>query len=180
MKKSQPLHSCPTLCDPTDCSPTWLPLSMGISRPEYWSGQPFPSPRDLPNKGIESGALALQADSLPAKPPWKAKNTRVGSPSVLQGIFPTQESNWGLLYCRRILCRLSDQGSPCLATDSMDPCVGADSCLGSSSPALPPVHEKEGTCGLHKRPATPMRSGNGSTSCQRQYCGPALGLGLTA
>ena len=123
---------------------------MGISRPEYWSGQPFPSPRDLPNKGIEPGAPALQADSLPAKPPWKAKNTGVGSPSLLQGIFPTQESNWGLLYCRWIFYQLSCQGSPCLA---MNPCVRPDSCLGSTSPPLPPVHEKESTCGLHKRPA---------------------------
>ena len=29
------------------------PLSMGFSRQEYWSGLPFPSPRDLPNPGIE-------------------------------------------------------------------------------------------------------------------------------
>ena len=36
------------------------PLSMGFSRQEYWSGLPFPSPRDLPNLGIEPGSLALQ------------------------------------------------------------------------------------------------------------------------
>ena len=29
------------------------PLSMEISRQEYWSGLPFPSPGDLPNPGIE-------------------------------------------------------------------------------------------------------------------------------
>ena len=39
----------------------------------------------------------MQADSLPAEPPGKPKNTGVGSPSLLQGIFPTQESNRGLL-----------------------------------------------------------------------------------
>ena len=27
--------------------------SLGLSRPEYWSGLPFPSPEDLPNPGIE-------------------------------------------------------------------------------------------------------------------------------
>ena len=37
------------------------------------------------------------------------KNTRVGSLSLLQGIFPTQESNWGLLHCRQILYQLSYQ-----------------------------------------------------------------------
>ena len=29
-------------------------LSMGFSRQQYWSRLPFPSPRDLPNPGIES------------------------------------------------------------------------------------------------------------------------------
>ena len=44
--------------------------AMEFSRQEYWSGKPFPSP-DLPNPGIELGSPALQADSLPAKPPGK-------------------------------------------------------------------------------------------------------------
>ena len=35
------------------------PLSMGFSRQEYWSGLPFPSPRDLPNLGIEPRSPAL-------------------------------------------------------------------------------------------------------------------------
>ena len=36
----------------------------------------------------------------------------MGSRSLLQGIFPTQESNRGLLHCRQILYQLSHQGSP--------------------------------------------------------------------
>ena len=36
-------QSCPTLCDPMDCSPQ-APLSMEFSRQEYCSGLPFPSP----------------------------------------------------------------------------------------------------------------------------------------
>jgi len=39
------------------------------------------------------------------------KNTRVGCHSFLQGIFPTQGSNPGLLHCRWILYRLSHQGN---------------------------------------------------------------------
>ena len=35
------------------------PPSMGFSRQEYWSGLPFPSPRDLPNPGIEPGSPTL-------------------------------------------------------------------------------------------------------------------------
>ena len=45
----------------------------------------------------------LQADSLPAEPSGKPKNTGVGSLSLLQRIFPTQGSNRGFLHCRRIL-----------------------------------------------------------------------------
>ena len=44
---------------------------MGFSRPEYWSGKPFPSPGDLPNPGIELRSPELQVDSLPAEPPEK-------------------------------------------------------------------------------------------------------------
>ena len=46
--------------------------------------------------------------------PWNSpgQNTGVGSLSLLQGIFPTQGSNPGLLYCRKILNQLSHQGSP--------------------------------------------------------------------
>ena len=38
---------------------------------EYWSGQPSPSPGDLPDPGIEPKSPALQADSLPAELPRK-------------------------------------------------------------------------------------------------------------
>ena len=42
------------------------PLSMGISRQEYWSELPFPPPgdRDLPDPGIKPRSPALQADFL--------------------------------------------------------------------------------------------------------------------
>ena len=40
---------------------------MEFSRPEYWSGLPFPFPGDLPNPGIEHRSPTLQADSLPAE-----------------------------------------------------------------------------------------------------------------
>ena len=40
------------------------------------------------------------------------KNTGVGCHAFLQGIFPIQELNPGLLHCRWILYHLSHQGSP--------------------------------------------------------------------
>ena len=83
---------------------------MEFSRPEYWSGQPFPSPGDLPNRGMEPRSPSLQVDSLPAEPQGKSKSTGVGSLSLLQQIFLTQESNWGLLHRRQILYQLISQG----------------------------------------------------------------------
>ena len=52
------------------------PLSMGFSRQEYGSGLPFPSPRDLPNPGIEHGSPASQTDALPSEPPGKSNLRR--------------------------------------------------------------------------------------------------------
>ena len=48
------------------------PLSMEFSSQEYQSGLPCPSPRDLPDPGIELGSPALQADILLSEPPGKA------------------------------------------------------------------------------------------------------------
>ena len=52
------------------------PLSVGFSQQEYWSGLPFPPPGDLPNPGIKSGSLALQADSLLSESPGKPTNVK--------------------------------------------------------------------------------------------------------
>ena len=75
----------------------WTMQSMGCSRPEYWSGLPFPSPGDLPNWGIKSMTPALQVDFLPAELQGKPKNTEVGSLPLLQGSSPPR--NWtGVSY----------------------------------------------------------------------------------
>ena len=85
---------------------------MEFSRPECWSGLPFPSPGDLLKPGVEPKSPTSQVDSLLAEPQGKPKNTEVGSLSLFQQIFPTQELNPGLLHCRWILHQLSYQGSP--------------------------------------------------------------------
>ena len=97
---------CPTLCDPMGCSPLgilqarileWvaIPVSRGSSQPRDWTQ-----------------FSCMQADSLLPELPGKSKNTGMGSLSLLQGIFLTQELNQGLLHCRQILSQLSYQGSP--------------------------------------------------------------------
>ena len=45
------------------------PLSMGFSRPEHWSGSPFPPPGDLPDPGIELEAPAVAGRFFTAEPP---------------------------------------------------------------------------------------------------------------
>ena len=51
--------------------------------------------------------------------------------SLLQGIFPTRESNPGLLHCRQILYHLSHQRSPCYNCVCVCVCVCLCLCLYS-------------------------------------------------
>ena len=71
---------------------------MQFSRPEYWSGYPFRSPGDHPNPGIEPRSPERQVDSLPTHPQGNPRKTGVGSLTLLQRIFLTQEwevtANW--------------------------------------------------------------------------------------
>ena len=59
---------------------------MEFCRQEYWSGQPFPSPGDLPNPGVEPRSPSLQADSFPAEPQRRPKNIGLGSLTLLKRI----------------------------------------------------------------------------------------------
>ena len=68
------VKSCPTLCDPMDCSPTGTSVH-GILQARILDGLSFPSPGDLPDLGIEPTSPALQADALPSEPPGKPDNT---------------------------------------------------------------------------------------------------------
>ena len=90
------IKSCPTLCDPVDCSPPGPP-SMGFSRQECRGGLPFPSPGDLPDPGLELmspaagtlgkvGPLPLTAREpciLPTSPRCDGSRRRTGSASAL-------------------------------------------------------------------------------------------------
>ena len=54
------LQWCLTLCDPMDYIASQAPLSVGLSRQEYWSGLPCPQ-GDLPNPGTEPASLMSPA-----------------------------------------------------------------------------------------------------------------------
>ena len=97
---------CQTLCNPMDYT------VYGILQDRILEWVAFLFYGDLPNPGMEPRSPSLQADSLPAEPQGKLKNTGVDSLSILQGIFLTQELNQGLLHCRQILYHLRFEGSP--------------------------------------------------------------------
>ena len=48
-----------------------VPLYIGFSKQECWSGLPFPSPGDLPELGIKPGSLHCKAESLLTELPGK-------------------------------------------------------------------------------------------------------------
>ena len=104
-------HSCPTLCNPTDCT-AQAPLSMGFSRQGHWSGLPCPSAGDLPDAGIAPTSLrspARQVGSSPPVPPGTqdggTEPGRRSEPSP-QVFFP--KDRWGrsprqrTLVCKRL------------------------------------------------------------------------------
>ena len=68
------------------------PLSMRLSRQEYWSGLPFPISGDLPDTGIEPRSLtspALVSRLFTTEPPEKPTFTYTLVPNVADSIMPT-------------------------------------------------------------------------------------------
>ena len=104
-----------------------------------WAAIPFSRESSQPRDWIQVSCMA--GEFLPTEPPGKPKNTGVGSLSLLQRIFLTQESDWGLLRCRQFfffffflfVCfffnQLSYQGNPC-------PWSGANSVHSSIYPSM--------------------------------------------
>ena len=84
-------QSCLTLCDPRNG------LCCAVLSHSVMS--------DCDPMDCSSPGSSFQGDS-------PGKNIGAGCQALLQGIFPTQEWNWGLLLCRRILYQLSYQASP--------------------------------------------------------------------
>ena len=90
-------------------SRVWVFTVGGILQARILEWVAFLFSRGSSQPRYQAKVSTLQADSLPAEPPGKPKDTGVGSLSLLQGIFLTQESNQGLLHCKWILYQLSYQ-----------------------------------------------------------------------
>ena len=80
------------------------PLSMELHREEYWSGLSFPSPRDLPNPGMEPTSPAWPADSLPLSQTKRQSHRHM---SVNQGLVSKIQTS----VMKRLLVFLSKQKS---------------------------------------------------------------------
>ena len=94
-------QSCPTLCDPMDCTRQGSSVHE-ILQARILEWVAMPSSRGSSQQGIEPRSPALQSESLLSEPPRKPMNIGVGSLSLLQGIFQSQDSNWGLLHFRML------------------------------------------------------------------------------
>ena len=103
---------CPTLWDPMDCSPSGSSF-VGIlqARILEWVAMSSSRGSSQPRYQTHISCIARQILYCLSHQgsPWILG---VGSPSLLQGIIPTQELNRGLLHCRQILYQLRYKGSP--------------------------------------------------------------------
>ena len=106
-RKAQEYWSRQPILSPVDLPVPWIepmsPVSPAIAY-KFFSAEP----PGKPNFKNESESCSVVSDSLrfhELYSPWNSlgESTGVGSLSLLQGIFPTQGSNPGLLYCRQIL-----------------------------------------------------------------------------
>ena len=106
-------QSCPTLCNPMDCS---LPGSSvhGILQERYWSGLPFPPPGEPPDQGIKLGSLALHADSLPSEPPGKPIYMNICIHFRIKSYYTHTHMKVLVAQLCPILCNLMGCSSPML------------------------------------------------------------------
>ena len=90
-------------------------ISKGISKMEGLEKDSFPSPREVTRQKVQTFSCKVS--------PWDIMHSTVtiyfcfieywsGLSSLLQGIFPTQGSNPGLMHCGQIPYKLSHQVSP--------------------------------------------------------------------
>ena len=96
------------LCNPMECSPPGSSVHAD-SPGMQWSAMPSSrrssQPRNQTQVSHFAGRFFTDGATRKAQEYWSRL-------SLLQGIFLTQEVNWGLLHCRQILYQLSYQGSP--------------------------------------------------------------------
>ena len=124
-KKSEVAQSCPTLCDPMDCSSPGSSIH-GIfqARVLEWSRLPFPFPDDLPDPGIEPGSPALLADALQSEPPGipdssagEESSHNAGDPGLIPGSGRSAGEGTGYPLFLGFSCNSAGKESACNTGD---------------------------------------------------------------
>ena len=91
-------------------------IEMGVSREAHTKGLAVGVRPEMRQSGLVSRSCLTFCDSVHCSPPaplsMEFSRQEYWSNSLLQGIFPIQGLNPGLLQCRQILYHLSHQGSP--------------------------------------------------------------------
>ena len=82
---------------------------MEFSRPEYWSGLPFPPPGNLPHPGIEPTSPALAGGSLPLN---HQGNPTVGQNHLTQSLFYNKSVDYLMSFIEH--CTKSERQNSCL------------------------------------------------------------------
>ena len=85
-------------------------MSMEILQAKILEWVTMPSSRGSSQPSDRTQVSHTEGGFFTIEPPGYTKNTGVGSLSLLQGKFPTQELNQGLLHCRLIIYQLKYQG----------------------------------------------------------------------
>ena len=106
-KEVKVAQSCLTLCDPVDYTVHGILEARKLGWVAFPFSRAYSQPRDQIQVSCTAGGFFL-----PVEPQGKPKNTGAGSLALLQGIFPTQEANWGLLHCRQIFLPTELRGKP--------------------------------------------------------------------
>ena len=105
-KKVKVVQSCPTFCSPVDSTAHGVLQARILEWVASLFSRGSSQTRDWTQVSCIAGEFFTSWDTK------KPKNTGVGSLSLFQRIFPTQESNQGLLNCRQIPYKQSYQESP--------------------------------------------------------------------
>ena len=116
-------QSCPTLCDPMDYT------VHGILQAQILEWAAFPFSRGSSQPRDQTLVSRIEGGFFTSWATRKPKNTWSGSLSLLQGIFPTQESNQGLLHRRQILYQLSYHQYYSLCICPEIPHINKQSCI---------------------------------------------------
>ena len=135
---------------------------------EYWSGQPMPSPVDLPNPGVEPGSPAVQVDSLPAELSYVESLLSLGP-----GSLPLPSVGFCTLLCPN--SSLSIRGAP-LSGGLHEPPGQAPLHCSALATALPSLHHCPAAAGRLSWPSAPC----GPAPCLPSACPSACHRGWHA